>query len=64
MKHMCSHSSTLFGGDQLTVARGIGAQRIRANSEEGASRLEGLIPVVEDWHAKVCFLGVRDTHKI
>ena len=50
--------SILFGGDQLTVARAIGAQRIRANSEDGTARLEGLIPVVEDWHAKVCLLGV------
>ena len=33
-----------------------GAQRIRQNSQ---SRLEGLIPVVEDWHAKGCFLGVN-----
>ena len=24
----------------------------------GKDRLEGLKPVVEDWHAKVCFLGV------
>ena len=48
----------LFGGDQLTVARAIGAQRIRSNSD-GAGCLEGLIPVVEDWHANVCLLGVR-----
>ena len=50
--------ATLFGGDQLTVARAIGAQRIRANSEDGVARLQGLIPVVEDWHAKVCLFGV------
>ncbi len=49
---------TLFGGDHVTVARAIGAQRIRANSEDGLSRLKGLVPVVEDWHAKVCLLGV------
>ena len=48
----------LLGGDQLTVARARGAQRIRANSQHGAGRLEGLIPVVEDWHAKVCLLEV------
>ena len=28
------------------------AQKISQNSQ---SRLEGLIPVVEDWHAKGCF---------
>ena len=42
----------------LVVARG--AQRIRQNSQ---SRLEGLIPVVEDWHAKGCFLGVSVYNK-
>ena len=39
---------------------GGGAQRIRQNSQ---SRLEGLIPVVEDWHAKACFLGVSVYNK-
>ena len=48
----------LFGGDQLTCARARGAQRIRQNSLVGQSRLEGFVPVVEDWHAKACLLGV------
>ena len=48
----------LFGGDQVTVARGRGAQRIRENSESASARLQGLVPVVEDWHAKQCFMGV------
>ena len=50
----------LFGGDLLTCARAGGggdAQRIRQ------SRLEGLIPVVKDWHAKACFLGVSVYNK-
>ena len=38
---------------------GGGAQRIRKNSVMGQSRLEGLIPVVEDWHAKACFFGSK-----
>ncbi len=29
-----------------------------SNSENGAERHEGLIPVVEDWHAKMCLLEV------
>ena len=49
----------LFGGDQLTVARARGAQRIRANSESASARLQGLVPVCEDWHAKQCLMGVR-----
>ena len=49
----------LFGGDQLTVARARGCQRIRKNSECGKERLEGLIPACEDWHSKLCLLGVN-----
>jgi len=52
-------SHVLIGGDQLTAARICGAQRVRGNSDNGRDRLEGLVPVVEDWHAKVCFLQVR-----
>ncbi len=48
----------LFGGDQLTVARARGARRILSNSHNGFDRLEGLVPVVEDWHAKVTFMKV------
>ena len=48
----------IMGGDQLTAARARGAQRIRANSERGTERLRGLVPVVEDWHAKACLLGI------
>lgn len=46
------------GGDQLTAARGRGSKRIRSNSTRGKDRLEGLEPIIEDWHAKVCLLGV------
>ena len=49
----------LFGGDQLTVSRARSAQAARLNSESGSGQLRGFIPVVEDWHAKVCFLQVR-----
>lgn len=41
----------LFGGDQLTAKRGRGSQHVRSNSLRGKDRLEGLKPVVEDWHA-------------
>lgn len=49
----------LLGGDQLTVERIRGARRIRSNSQHPAGRLEGFIPVAEDWHAKVCFMEVK-----
>ena len=48
----------LFGGDQLTVARARGSQRIQVNSESQADRLQGLVPVAEDWHTKVTLLEV------
>lgn len=50
----------LFGGDQLTVARARGAQRIRENSTDGTGRLEGLVPVCEDWHARVALVSVSN----
>ena len=52
----------LMGRDQLTVARARGAQRIRENSESASEYLQGLIPIVEDWHAKQCLMGVRMQH--
>lgn len=52
-------TTLLVGGDQLTVARIRGAQMIRGNSETSEQRFNGLLPVSEDWHAKMCFLEVR-----
>ena len=40
-----------IGGDQLAVARIQGSQRVLFNSENGSERLEGFIPMIEDWHA-------------
>ena len=48
----------LFGGDQLTVERAIGAKNSKKNENRGLEQLEGLVPVIEDWHAKVCMLKV------
>ena len=42
------YAVTLIGGDQLTVARARGAQRIRSNSTKSEDRLDGLLPVAED----------------
>ena len=50
--------NVLFGGDQLTVARARGAQHVRKNSVDGVGRLDGLVPVCEDWHARVVLLSV------
>lgn len=50
--------SILIGGDQMTAAMVRGSQRIQSNSERGLDRLQGLVGVMEDWHAKQCFLEV------
>ena len=50
--------TTLVGGDYLSVARARGAQIIRSTSELEQHTLGGLLPVAEDWHAKVCLMEV------
>lgn len=49
----------LLGGHRLTVTRVQGAQRICANSESASACIQGLVLVIEDWHAKQCLMGVR-----
>ena len=51
----------LVGGDQLTVARARAAIKCKVNSQTAVKKLTGIVPVVEDWHAKANFLGVRAT---
>ena len=51
----------LVGGDQMTAARTRAALSSRSNAETPSNRLDGLIPVVEDWHTKANFLGVSIT---
>ena len=48
----------LFGGDQVTVSRVRGCHGIQKNSITPQGTLQGLQPVVEDWHAKMCLLTV------
>ena len=59
--HADTFHHVLFGGDQLTAKRARGSQHVQSNSLRGKDRLEGLKPVVEDWHTKVCLLGVSCT---
>ena len=49
----------LFGGDQLTVARIRGTQTLRDTQETAQLRLEGVVPVVEDWHSRMTFMKVK-----
>ena len=47
-----------FGGDQLSAAHYQGSIVIRCNSMTPSKRLEGLIPIFEDWHTEVTLLKV------
>ena len=48
----------LFGGDQLTAARARGAKNAKVNSFDPCLGFDGLIPIAEDWHTRLNFLGV------
>lgn len=50
--------TTLVGGDQLSTAHARGCISIQDNAENNFDKLRGLLPVIEDWHAKVCFMQV------
>lgn len=50
--------SMLLGGDQLSSAMARRVIADRCNSTNDVQSLKGLLPVVEDWHAKLCFLVV------
>ena len=51
-----------IGGDQLTVARIRGSQRVLFNSENGREHLEGFIPMIEDWHTKYVLYGGKHVY--
>jgi len=57
LKHHKTHP-LLFGGNLLTTERVRGCRRSRSNADEAGTKLQGLIPVVEDWHSKVALLKV------
>lgn len=50
--------SILYGGDQLTVARMRGTQALRWTHSRPVDRFDGLIPVLEDWHARMTLMKV------
>ena len=53
------YQTTIVSGDQLTVSRIRGSQKIRGNSDTSEQRLDRLLPVSDDWHSKMCFMEVR-----
>ena len=48
-------------GDQLTLKHARGSKKIQSNSKYMDDKLEGLLPVAEDWHTKVVQLEVINT---
>lgn len=54
-------SHVLLGGDQLTAARARGAKKAKVSADVPSIRLEGIVPMAEDWHTKMNFLGVCTT---
>lgn len=51
----------LLGGDQLSSAMARRVIADRKNSMNAAERFDGIIPVTEDWHSKLCYLTVSST---
>ena len=51
-----------FGGDQLTRERAGGALDARLQGSNPLSRLEGVTPKIEDWHALMCFYQVHKAY--
>lgn len=49
----------LFGGDQLTRERAYNAKDAKLQSADPLKKLQGIIPKVEDWHARFTFYQVR-----
>ena len=48
----------LVGGDQLTASHIRGTQAQRRLQDKAVDRLEGVIPDVEDWHARMALMKV------
>ena len=48
----------LAGGDQVTVVRARSAIGIRRTHDTNTEKLKGIVPVVEDWHARLTLLQV------
>lgn len=48
----------LFAGDKLTVKRARSAHSQRENSQHAQGKLQGFVPVAQDWHTGQCLLEV------
>ena len=46
----------LLFGDQLTVARARSASQLRDTHTNTRDTLQGFVPVIADWHTRICLL--------
>ena len=60
----CCYHRILFGGDQLTAYRSRGAQTARCNDDIAEEHFDGLVPVTEDWHARMTLMRVSSKYGI
>ena len=51
-----------FGGDQLTVSCARSVKDSKISEKTPANRLEGIEPIFEDWHCRLCLLDVSTLH--
>ena len=56
----CKQYPILTGGDQFSVARYRTAQSVRTNDDSTVGRLKGFVPAIEDWHARLTLVKVKD----
>jgi len=53
-----SYHRLLLGGDQLTTCCSRGARTARRHDDVTSERFDGLIPMTEDWHARMTLTRV------
>ena len=49
----------LTGGDQFSVAHYYSAQSLCTDHDSTVERLEGFVPIIEDWHARLTLVKVK-----
>ena len=59
----CTYDNTQFhnlvvGGDQLTAARARGAITLQLLHSNPVHHLDGITPILEDWHARMTLVKV------
>jgi len=57
-------SRRLLFGDQLTVARVRGASVLRSTHITPDDSLNGFVPVVADWHSRLCLVTVSIVYNL